>query len=287
MKNIKNTAILFCLALLVTTASCKEDEPDEPTVPEVEAPQANAGADQTVDIEKAVTLDGSSSMGDNITYAWTVTDPSGGTVTLEGGDSAMPSFVAMQAGDYEATVTVTNAGGTASAMTTISVENPTFATADQMGRPAINTVFNFFGDADTKNGYNRTLPTEGAANATAFQGILDALQGYIGLDPGSYTNVLGLDNATTATVLATDVLGSNKTASSTYGPADLNNLMLGQNVLNGRGLADDVVDVTLILAFAGNDLANLSDLQTGLIGDFVGANDKEFLTSFPYLAAPH
>lgn len=285
MKNIKNSVMLLCLTLLVATVSCKDDEPDGPTI---ESPQASVGADQSVDIEKAVTLDASSSMGENITYAWVVTDPDGGAVTLEGGDSAMPSFVAMSAGDYEATVTVTNGGGTASAMTTITVVNPTYATADQMGRPAISTVFNFFGDADTKNSYNETLPANGAAeNATGFKGIFDALQGYIGLDPESYTNVLGLDNTTTATVLATDVLGSNKTASTTYGPTDLSNITLGQNVLNGRGLTDDVVDVTLILAFAGDDLSNLSDLQQGLIGDNVGANDKDFLTEFPYLAAPH
>jgi len=157
-----------------------------------------------------------------------------------------------------------------------------------MGRPAINTVFNFFGDEDTKNGYNLILPVEGdTSNTTAFTGIFDALQSYIGLDPDTYTNILGLDNATTASVLATDILGSNKTASTTYGPSNLNNIVLGQNVLNGRGLGDDVIDVTLILTFAGDDLNNLSGLQPGLISDNVDANDKAFLNVFPYLAAPN
>jgi len=61
-------------------------------------------------------------------------------------------------------------------------------------------------------------------------------------------------------------LRSNINFSSTYGPSDLSDLRLGKNLLNGRGLNDDVVDVTLILTFAG-DLSNLSSLEAGLIGD--------------------
>lgn len=166
-------------------------------------------------------------------------------------------------------------------------DNSTYTTVDQMGRPAINTVFNFFGSADTKNNYNLTTPENGNADPTDFEGILDALQTYIGLDAEAYTNVLGLDNTTTATVLATDVLMSNKDFPTTYGPSNLDNISVGENVLNGRGLSDDVVDVTLILAFAGNDLANMNATQMGLISDHVQANDKAFGSTFPYLAAPH
>lgn len=167
------------------------------------------------------------------------------------------------------------------------VDNSTYSTVDQMGRPAINTVFNFFGDADTKNNYNLTSPEDGNANPSDFEGILDALQTYIGLEADTYNNVLGLDNTTTATVLATDVLMSNKSFPSTYGPGDLNDIRVGENVLNGRGLSNDVVDVTLILAFAGDDLANMNATQMGLISDNVQANDKSFSSTFPYLATPH
>jgi len=79
---------------------------------------------------------------------------------------------------------------------------------------------------------------------------------------------------------------SNKNFSTTYGPSDLNDLRLGENLLNGRGLNDDVVDVTLILTFAG-DLSDLSPLQSGLIGDNVNGNDRETSDQFPYLASPH
>lgn len=166
-------------------------------------------------------------------------------------------------------------------------DNSTYTTVDQMGRPAINTVFNYFGSAEVKNNYNLTTPEGGNANPSDFEGILAALQTYIGLDPGTYQNVLGLDNITTATVLATDVLMSNKGFPTTYGPSDLNDIRVGENVLNGRGLSNDVVDVTLILAFAGNDLSNMTATQMGLISDHVQANDKSFASAFPYLAAPH
>lgn len=274
---------VLALCSLAIFSGC-DDEDDSPSVT---APTANAGTTQTVDIEKMVTLDGSASTGDDVTYAWAVKDPDDADVTLSDATMEMPTFRAMMPGTYTATLTVTNDGGSDATTIDIMVSNPTYSLADQMGRPAINTVFNFFGSADAKNGYNQTLPEDGNANATSFKGILDALQGYIGLDANTYKNVLGLDNTTTATVLATDVLMSNKTASSTYGPSDLNDIILGENVLNGRGLGDDVVDVTLILTFAGDDLSDMSETQQGLISDNVVSNDKDFLSGFPYLAAPH
>lgn len=152
----------------------------------------------------------------------------------------------------------------------------TFVTVDQMGRPAINTVFNFFGDAATKNGYNQTLPSAGSSNATAFKGILDALQTYIFLDPAEFENILGVDNAGLASVLAVDVLQSDKSSASAYGS------------LNGRALGDDVVDVTLLLAFADqSDAGADNQVKDGVSSDNVDSNDKSFSSSFPYLASPH
>jgi hypothetical protein len=62
---------------------------------------------------------------------------------------------------------------------------------------------------------------------------------------------------------------------------------------NGRRLEDDIVDIDL-RAFAegygpvlnsGFGLPNKSPNNT--LGDGVDANDKPFLTTFPYVAAPH
>ncbi|MEP5614370.1 MAG: DUF4331 family protein [Cyclobacteriaceae bacterium] len=151
-----------------------------------------------------------------------------------------------------------------------------YATVDQMGRPAINTVFNFFGTADIKNAYNLTLPSNGSANAAAFKGILDALQTYIFLDPNEFENILGIGNEALANVLAVDVLSSDKTSTSAYGS------------LNGRALADDVVDVTLLLAFSDQSDAGASNtVKDGVSTDNVDANDKTFSNVFPYLATPH
>lgn len=284
MKLLKNTYTILALGLLVVFTGCKDDDKMDDIMGM--EPQAMIGSDFSVDIEDLVSIDGSATVGESVTYAWVVTNPAGATVALTNAADAMISFTAMQAGEYNVMLTATNEVGASTAESTVTVVNPTYATADQMGRPAINTVFNFFGDAATKNGYNMTTPEGGNVPAAGFQGILDALQAYIGLNPETYTNALGLDNATTASVLATDVLMSNKNFPTTYGPSNLENIVVGENVLNGRGLDNDVVDVTLILAFGGN-LQNLSATQQGLIGDGVSANDAPFANTFPYLANPN
>jgi len=285
---ISNFKIYILAILSVVMISCSDDD-DEPMMmePMVDPPSAMIGMNQTVPIASTVNIDGSTTTGEGaISYSWEVTDPNGSNVALSNATGAMISFDANVEGDYGISLTATNDGGMNTTMGTVTVLNPTFTTADQMGRPAINTVFNFFSDGDTKNAFNTTTPEGGNVDVASFKGILDVLQGYIGLDASTYTNVLGLDNETTATVLATDVLMSNKNHPSTYGPSDLGDLRLGENLLNGRGLNDDVVDVTLILAFGG-DLTDLTSLQAGLIGDNVPANDKMHSDQFPYLAGPH
>jgi hypothetical protein len=53
----------------------------------------------------------------------------------------------------------------------------------------------------------------------------------------------------------------------------------------GRRLTDDVVDAGLAALF-GSLLSN-RNVTTALSTDNVSANDKQFSTSFPYLATPH
>jgi hypothetical protein len=138
---------------------------------------------------------------------------------------------------------------------------------DQMGRPGISTVFVAAADKDT---YNTTLVSNlGAGFSTKFKDRLMAL------NPGYTTNLLGLDAPTFTGVLATDILTVSLTDPTTYYD--------GTNVLTGRKLDDDVIDVSLILIFGGPDaMAN-----PGLISDNVDANDKAFSSTFPYLATPH
>lgn len=140
----------------------------------------------------------------------------------------------------------------------------TFMQNDQMARPAINTVFV---NSARKDEFNTTVPSAmNAAFNAQFQSVLTAF--------GYTTNALGLDKATFATVLATDVLNVKMSGTTTF--------FDGTNVLTGRALADDVIDTELLLIFGGpNGTAN-----PGLTSDHVNANDKPFLGVFPYLASP-
>lgn len=144
---------------------------------------------------------------------------------------------------------------------------PVYETKDQMARPAINTVFV---GASQKDQFNTTIPSQmGSVFNSIFKSRL------LALNPGYTTNLLGLNADQFAGVLSTDVLGVSMTAPTSFYD--------GTNVLTGRALADDVIDVELILIFGGpNGTAN-----PALTSDHVNANDKPFLSSFPYLATPH
>lgn len=142
-----------------------------------------------------------------------------------------------------------------------------YAQEDQMGRPAINTVF--VGMAD-KNTFNVTLPSnQDAAFQTKFQNRL------LALNPDYSTNALAFTAEQFTTALATDVLTVSLTGTTTF--------FDGTNVLTGRALNDDVISTELLLIFGGPDGSE----KPGLSDDNVDSNDKAFLTSFPYLASPH
>ena len=141
---------------------------------------------------------------------------------------------------------------------------------DQMARPAINTVFN---GPEDKDAFNTTVPSAmGAAFQSKFQARL------LALNAGYTTNALGQDAATFTGLLATDVLNVSTTAPTSF--------FDGVNVLTGRALNDDVIDVELTLIFGGPNALTGSPTNSGLISDHVNANDKAFLASFPYLASP-
>ena len=140
----------------------------------------------------------------------------------------------------------------------------TYTQNDQMARPAVNTVFV---NAARKNEFNTTVPSAmNAAFNAQFQSVLTGF--------GYTTNALGHDKATFAGILAADVLNVKTSGTTTF--------FDGTNVLTGRALADDVIDVELLLIFGGA----AGTANPGLTKDNVNANDKPFLTTFPYLASP-
>lgn len=140
----------------------------------------------------------------------------------------------------------------------------TYMQNDQMARPAINTVFV---NAARKNEFNTTAPSAmNAAFNAQFQSVLTGF--------GYTQNALGQDKATFAGLLVSDVLNVKMSGTTTF--------FDGVNVLTGRALADDVIDTELLLIFGGP--AGTSN--PSLTKDNVNANDKPFLSTFPFLAAP-
>lgn len=150
---------------------------------------------------------------------------------------------------------------------TVSLDfSGTFVQQDQMARPAINTVF--VASGQPKDDFNAAIPSAmGAKYQSIFQSRL------LALNPAYTTNALGQTAAQLTGLLATDVLGVSKTAPTTF--------FDGTNVLTGRALADDVIDVELLLIFGGPTGGS----NPTLTKDNVNSNDKAFGTSFPYLAS--
>jgi hypothetical protein len=141
---------------------------------------------------------------------------------------------------------------------------------DQMGRPAINTVFN--STAADKEAFNATPPS---AQATAMGGKFRAntvgvLQAFSSLDgEGAYS---ADESATLAGILVPD------TIRYTLGT-------VAAGPLNGRGLADDVIDVELNITTGGFPFAGRDGIGA-IPTDGVGPH-ADYLSDFPYLGVPH
>jgi hypothetical protein len=143
--------------------------------------------------------------------------------------------------------------------------------ADQMGRPAINTVFNS-ATAD-KEAFNVTAP---ANQPTAMGGkfrtnVIGVLQFFSSLDTpeGAYSDA---EAGALADVLLPDVLRYT-----------LGTVAMGP--LNGRGLADDVIDAELNIVTGGFQFAGRDGMGAIPI-DGVGPHG-DYLATFPYLGLPH
>jgi len=151
----------------------------------------------------------------------------------------------------------------------------TYIQEDQVGKPGTIAFYVTYGLRDT---YNTTIVSELAAQFTD-----NIVFNMMELNPDYTTNIHGQDSITFANYLIADALWVAQTGAMTY--ADAN------RTFTGRKLQDDVIDYNLLLLFGGPDANNPlndgSDEQPLLISDGVDANDKPFLSNFPYLAAPH
>ncbi len=120
--------------------------------------------------------------------------------------------------------------------------------SDRFGLPAIATVFI---PSDQKDAYNEAVPATDQAMFRQF--VVDKLTAFGNSDPDAL-----------ADALLPDIQPINTSQESGF--------------LNGRRPQDDVITAELGLIFGAN---------TDLNDDHVDANDRAFLASFPYLAAPH
>jgi hypothetical protein len=147
-------------------------------------------------------------------------------------------------------------------------EDGAWKPGDQMGRPAINTVFNNGlvdpSSGQTKDRFNRTPPAE---QRTAYGGLFrnNVIATLTNINAALGTGCADYDAATAgaiADILLPDVL-TYDTSTPAAGP------------LNGRALADDVIDIELGLTTNGC-----------VTSDGVGPHG-DYLSTFPYLGVPH
>lgn len=153
----------------------------------------------------------------------------------------------------------------------------TFTVVDRMGMPAIATAV-----ITSKDAYNADTPAGDVAgnwvgeittNVTELHNALDDDLTGLGLTPATPGEAV----AQAAPFVVPDVLMINTGAAAGFP--------------NGRGLGDQVIDVTLALVLLDIDLGNSAGPHTAvtLAGVPVNptANDKAFSGTFPYLATPH
>ena len=147
---------------------------------------------------------------------------------------------------------------------------------DRMGRPAINAVVNSPGpivgaDPAAKNVYNGAHPSDDVATFT--DAVVDALQAFSSLDAeGAYSDA---EAGALAGVLLPDVIVYD-TSTVAAGP------------LNGRALADDVIDIELNIVTGGDPLGLFpgQDDTGAVTTDGIGPHN-DYLAVSPYLGPPN
>jgi hypothetical protein len=149
------------------------------------------------------------------------------------------------------------------------ITNREFVQIERLGNPLVSEVFFMKRDHGL---HNTSIPSTDIAN-----GFKTKIESFIRDVAGRNTTV----QTTVSSVLVPDMLlvfpNRNPSTSGWLGWALANGW-------GGRNLADDVVDAGLAAVFGS--LLNGSNTSPGLSSDNVGANDKSFSTTFPYLAAP-
>ncbi len=156
MKMIR-TLLGISIIALVLLSSCTDSpsgtddndsgNPNNP--PANEAPSAVADTDaQTIDVGQQVTLDASGSSdsdGDDLTFEWDLNVPSGSSAQLSDDQVESPTFTPDMAGDYVATVTVSDGNGESDqADITITAESDIVEISDDITEDETWTADNLY-----------------------------------------------------------------------------------------------------------------------------------------------
>lgn len=135
---MKNLALrIATTVMMITLFSCsKDDGPKNDPPPVNQAPVANAGPDQKVEIGSTVNLNGidsNDSDGNELTYKWTIkSKPTGSIAEISGSTAEQANFDLDKAGNYVVELTVSD--GEKEAKDEITVSNKT---------PIINSIDGF------------------------------------------------------------------------------------------------------------------------------------------------
>ena len=166
----------------------------------------------------------------------------------------------------------TAVGSPASARAGAAADSKVYDQTDFLGNPLVAEVTIVKADHDA---YNRTMPYASDTYRPQTESFIVNVAGR----PLAYAQVV-------SSVLYKDMLVVD--ASKPANTAGWLSWALA-NGYGGRKLSDDVVDVGLYAIFSSllsPDGASCAPGALPLCTDNVGANDKPFLSTFPYLAAP-
>jgi hypothetical protein len=145
----------------------------------------------------------------------------------------------------------------------------TYDQIERLGNPLVSEVL----FAKRNHGFhNTTSPSEDVANFTV------ELKAFVANVAGRNATV---QNTLAAVLLPDMLIVQTDKAGNTGGWLS----WALANGFGGRNLTDDVVDAGLMAIFGA--LLDPNNVSPGLTTDNVGANDKAFGATFPYLATPH
>jgi hypothetical protein len=183
-------------------------------------PVANAGPDQSVNQGATVVLDGSKSTsgsGNQLTYAWTLTDPTGSTAVLSNPNSVSPTFVADKANaKWTATLTV-NDGLATSAPSTVHIATGIVAPVANAGPNQtvnVNSTVQLDGSGSTDaNGlpltYQWSLIHVPQGSNAALSSATVVKPTFTADTPGTYMAQLIVNNGTLSSAASVVTIGTN------------------------------------------------------------------------------